>query len=130
MERDPKLLKLIRESGLTQAPVNFTDQVMGMITKEPAKRMYKPLIGRGGKIFVVLLIIAVVVVSLVNSEPGGLLFENAGGLSSIEWQLPQVDLSFDFLSEINISTWLVSTVVALFLLILADAGFNRRRRLA
>ena len=129
MERDPKLSELIRESGLTHAPGNFTDQVMKKIRVETVKSAYKPLIGRGGKIIIVLIFIGLVLVSLLYSEPGGRLFENARGLSNLEWKMPQLNFSFDFFSEISISTWLVSTIAALFVLVLFDAVLNRKRRL-
>jgi hypothetical protein len=41
--------------------------------------------------------------------------------------LPQIKMNFDFLSEISISTGLVSVLVALFILVLSDAGLSRRR---
>ena len=129
MKRDPKLSKLIRESGLIHAPDNFTDQVMGKIAVAPFKSPIKPLIGRGGQIVIILSTIGIVVASLVTSEPKGTLFEKARGFSGLELKLPQINFSLDFFSEINISTWLVSTIVALFLLVLADAGLNRRKKL-
>ncbi len=130
MEKDPKLSSLIRESGLTNAPEDFTDKVMGKITVIPVKNTYKPLIGRGGKIVVIFLIVCIVALSLFFSEPGARIFENAKGISDLKWNLPQINLNFSFLSEFSISTGLVSTIVALFLLVLADAGLNRRKRFA
>ena len=127
MERDPKISKLFRESGLEPAPGNFTDQVMDKIGVETEKSVYKPLIGKTGRFLIVLFIIGIVVVSVIYSEPGGMLLEHVGGLSNLEWQLPQFNLNFDFLSEINLSTWLVSTLVALFLLVLSDARLNRKK---
>lgn len=127
MERDSKISKLIRESGLIHAPDSFSKKVMESIGFETEKKSYKPLIGRFGKILIFLFIAGIVVVSLIYSEPGGRLLDNIGSLSNIEWQLPQIDFNFNFLSEINISAWLASTVVAIFLLVLSDAGLNRRR---
>ncbi len=129
MERDPKFSKLFRESGLNLAPGNFTEQVMDKIRIEPVRSKYKPLIGRGGKILVILFIIGISLISIFYSEPGGGVFENVRGLSNIEWQLPQINFNFDFLSESHLSTWLLSTIVAIFILVLSDAGLKRRRRL-
>ena len=126
MERDPRITKLFRESGLEPAPGNFTVQVMDKIGIEIEKSVYKPLIGKAGRFLIILFIIGIVVVSVIYSEPGGMLLKNVSGLSNLEWQLPQFNLNFDFLSEINLSTRLVSTLVAVFLLVLADAGFKRR----
>ena len=127
MERDPRITKLFRESGLEPAPGNFTDQVMDKIGIEIEKSVYKPLIGKAGRFLIILFIIGIVVVSVIYSEPGGMLLKNVSGLSNLEWQLPQFNLNFDFLSEINLSTRLVSTLVALFLLVLSDALLNRKK---
>ena len=129
MERDQKISKLFRESGLAHTTGNFTDQVMDQIRIVPEKKAYKPLIGRNGQILIVLFIIGIVLLSVFYSEPGGGIFENIRGLSNVEWKLPQINFSWGFLTEINFSTWLVSTIVALFLLVLSDAGLKRRRRL-
>lgn len=112
---------------MIHAPDSFSKKVMESIGFETEKKSYKPLIGRFGKILIFLFIAGIVVVSLIYSEPGGRLLDNIGSLSNIEWQLPQIDFNFNFLSEINISAWLASTVVAIFLLVLSDAGLNRRR---
>ena len=66
-------------------------------------------------------------IAVVYSEPGGKLLENAGRLSNLEWHLPDINFSFDFLSGFNFSAWMVSTIVALFILVLIDAGLIRRR---
>ena len=127
MERDPKISKLFREMELEHAPGNFTDQVMDQIVVVSEKSAYKPLIGKTGRFLIVLFIIAMVVVSVIYSDPGGRFLEDVDGLSNMEWQLPKINLSFDFLSKLNLSTWLVSTLVALFILVLSDARLNRRR---
>ena len=129
MERDPKLSKLINESGLTHAPVGFTDQVMDRIRIEPVKSTYKPVVGRGGKILILLVIVSIVMVSIVVSEPGGELFEKVGRLTNVEWKLPQINFNVDFFSGSKISTWLASTVGALFLLVLSDSVLRRRKRM-
>ena len=89
--------------------------------------MFGIFYGLFGTIMWILFIAGIVVVSLVYSEPGGRLLENVGILSSIEWQLPKMNFNLDFLAEINISAWVASTLVAIFLLVLSDAGLNRRR---
>lgn len=129
MERDPNISKLIRESGLVQAPDSFSKKVMKRIVVEPEKKAYKPLIGRFGRILIVLFIAGIIVISLIYSEPGGRILENFKGISNLEWQLPQPNLSLDFLSEINISAWLASTFAAIFILVFTDAGLSRRKRL-
>ena len=46
MERDPKISKLINESGLMHAPDHFSKRVMEMIGVTQEKYTYKPIIGR------------------------------------------------------------------------------------
>ena len=127
MERDPNISKLVRESGISKAPENLTSRVMNLISEEPEKQAYKPIIGRGGKWIIVLFIIGIVVASLVSAEPGQQIFSSEGVLSGIEWELPKLTFNLDFLSKINPSTGLVAGLVALFILVLSDAGIRRRR---
>ena len=130
MKRDPHISKLIRESGLAQAPDSFTAAVMDKIEAIPLGKSYKPLIGKGGRIMIILFIIAVVVLSFIYSDPGGELFGSTVRLPRPEWQLPQFNLNLEFLKQVNISTGIVSALVAMFILVLSDAGLNRRRRLS
>ena len=127
MKRDPHISKLIRESGVISAPENFTASVMDMIEAIPAKKSYKPLIGRGGRIIIILFIIAVVVVAVMYTDPSGELFGTTIKHPQVERQAPQFNLNLDFLQGIDFSTGIVSALVALFVLILSDAGLNRRR---
>ena len=127
MERDPQLSRLFREGGVVRAPEQFTGKVMEVIASEPVKKVYKPLIGRTGRIMIILVMIAVVVLSIVYSEPGGRLLESSQLISKYQWQMPKLNVNFDFLSEISLSTGLVSVLVALFILVLSDAGLSRRR---
>ncbi len=127
MKRDPHISKLIRESGLKAAPDNFTASVMDKIEAVPLKLSYKPLIGRGGRILIILLVIAVIVMAVLYTDPSGELFGSRITLPQAERQLPQLNFNTDFLQQINISTGIVSALVALFVLILSDAGLNRRR---
>ncbi len=129
MERDPNISKLIRESGLSHAPDHFSERVMREIGAEPEKKSHKPLIGFTGRLVIVLFVAAIVVVSIVFTEPRGLLQENNNALSGWEWKLPKLNLDFSKLSEIQLGPWWVSAVVAVFLLILSDAGLTRHRRM-
>jgi hypothetical protein len=130
MKRDPHIWKLIRESGVTAAPDNFTASVMDKIEAVPVKKSYKPLIGRGGRIVIIFFIVAVIILALVYTEPGGELFGSSIQLPQLKPNLPQMHFNLDFLKELNLSTGIVSAVVALFVLILSDAGLNHRRRLS
>lgn len=127
MERDPNISKLVRESGISKAPENLTSRVMDLISEEPEKQAYKPIIGKRGKWFIVLFVIGIVVISLVSAEPGQQIFSSEGVLSGIEWELPKLTFNLDFLSQINPSTGLVAGLVALFILVLSDAGIRWRK---
>jgi hypothetical protein len=126
MEKDKHISKLFRESGVVHAPEGFTKSVMDRIEAEPVRKAYKPLIGKSGRILVVLFIVAIVVVSLLYSTPAG----SAGGpverFFSQEWQLPSLNLKLDFFENLQLQPWLIATIVALFLLVLSDAGLRRR----
>jgi len=125
MEKDANLSKLFRESGIVHAQDGFTKEVMDRIEAEPQKKPYKPLIGRTGRILLVLFIAGIVVLSLLHSNSGGTIPESAGRISSLNWQWPA--LNFNFITDLQISPWLLSTIVAIFLLVLSDAGLNRKK---
>jgi hypothetical protein len=127
MEKDANLSKLFRESGIVRAPEGFTKGVMDRIEAEPLKKPYKPLIGRTGRILLILFIAGIVVISLLYSNSGGTLPESAGRISSLNWQWPALNFNFDFIADLKISPWLLSTIVAIFLLVLSDAGLNRKK---
>ena len=127
MERDPNISKLIRESGIAKAPENLTNRVMNLISVETEKRAYQPIIGRRGRWLIVFFVIGIVVASLLSMEPGQRIFNSGGVISGLEWQLPQISFNLESLTQINISTGLVSVLVALFILVLSDAGLRRRR---
>jgi len=129
MKRDPHISKLIRESGLAQAPDSFTAAVMDKIEAIPLSKPYKPLIGRVGRIMVILFLITVVVLSIIYTDPGGELFGSSITVPIPDWQLPQLNLNLEFMKQVKISTGVVSALVAVFILVLSDAGLNRRRRL-
>jgi hypothetical protein len=127
MKRDPHISKLIRESGMISAPENFTASVMDKIEALPAEKSYKPLIGRGGRIMIILFILGIVVIALLYSDPSGELFGRTISIPQVERQLPQLNFKLDFLQKINFSTGVAAALVALFILILSDAGLSRRR---
>jgi hypothetical protein len=129
MEKEPRISKLFRESGIVRAPDGFTRGVMDRIGAEPQKVAYKPLIGRGGRILLILFIAGIVVISLLYSTPGDPLLGLGEKISLPAWQPPEWKLDLNFISRISISPWLLSTVVALFLLVLSDAGLSRRKKL-
>ncbi len=120
MEREGQISRLIRESGVITAPDRFTDHVMDKIGTETEKKPYKAIIGRSGRIIIILLVLGTVLLSILFSEPGSRFTET-------RLQLPELSFTLDFLSDINLSTGLLSVLVAVFILVLFDAGLNRRR---
>ena len=127
MKRDPHISKLIRESGIKSAPENFTASVMDKIEAVPVKKSYKPLIGRGGRILIILFLAAVVVTAIYYTDSSGEIFGTGIQLPQMERHLPQFSLNLDFLSRINFSAGIAAGLLALFVLILSDAGLSRRR---
>ena len=127
MKRDPHISKLIKESGVLSAPESFTSSVMDKIEAVPVKKSYKPLIGRGGRIIFILLVIAIIVLAVLYTDPTGELFGSRVTLPRVERQIPQLNFNLEFLQQINISTGIAAGLVALFVLVLSDAGLNRRR---
>ncbi len=127
MERDPHISKLIGESGKIPAPGHFTDEVMDKIRAIPARRAYQPLIGRGGRIIILLLLLTIVVVSVIYSEPGGRIADLAEGTQKLHLQMQVLRLNLQFLLKHNLSTWVLSTLAAVFLLLLSDVGLKWHR---
>jgi hypothetical protein len=127
MKRDPHISKLIRESGVVSAPGNFTAKVMDKIEAIPIRKSYKPLIGRAGRIIIVLFLAAIILLTAFYTEPGGELFGNSVRIPKLEPNWPELKLNYDFLQQINISTAVVAALVAMFVLVLSDAGISRRR---
>lgn len=122
MERDRQIHRLIRESGIVPAPDRFTGNVMDNIGTVSEKKTYKPIIGKGGRIVIILLVLGTVLLSILFSEPGSRLTET-------RLQLPEISFTMNFLSDINLSTGLLSALLAIFILVLSDAGLSRRRLL-
>ena len=118
MERDPKLRELFRESGVVPAPERFTREVMDQIREEPEKTRFKPLIGRTGRIVILLFVVAIVLVSVFYADPSG---------TSTPFSLPDLSFDLQFLTEINFSTGLLAAMAAVLILVLSDAGFRRNR---
>ena len=127
MKRDPQISKLMRESGLESAPDDFTSRVMDKLQAVPSRKLYKPLIGRGGRILIILIIAALVVVAMLFTDPAGKLFGNNISIPRMEFRWTQLHFNLDFLKQIHISTGVAAALVAMFLLILSDVGLSRRK---
>ena len=127
MKRDPHISKLMRESGLESAPDDFTSHVMDKLQAVPSRKLYKPLIGRGGRILIILIIAALVVVAMLFTDPAGKLFGNNISIPRMEFRWTQLHFNLDFLKQIHISTGVAAALVAMFLLILSDVGLSRRK---
>jgi len=120
MEGEQQISRLIRESGVVIAPDRFTDNVMDKIDAETERKAYKPLIGNAGSIFITLFVIAVVVISIFFGKPSEI-------FPHYRLQMPELNFNLQFLSEVEFSTGMLSVLVAVFLLVLFDAGLSRRR---
>jgi len=131
MERDPNITKLIREGGVIPAPDGFTGKVMDLIGDKSEKKAYKPLIGKWGMFFAFFLLAAIVTLSIIFATPAEDKLELARFFGEREWQLPQINFRLDFFSNINftpgeVPSWIVSTLVAIFILVLFDTRILKR----
>jgi hypothetical protein len=128
MKRDPNIAKLIKESGTVAAPEDFTASVMDKIAAVPVKKSYKPLIGRWGRIIIIVFILAVIITALFYTDTSGELFGRGIDLPALKQEVPQFKLNLDFLDQVNFSAGVAAGLLALFILILSDAGLSSRRR--
>lgn len=131
MERDPNITKLIREGGVEPAPDGFTGKVMDLLSEKPQKLAYKPLIGNWGVLIIFIFLAAIVTVSILFAVPAEGHQLLGKYIAELDWQWPQINISFDFLSSISLSpdkfpTWLISSLAALFILVLIDTRFLKR----
>jgi len=127
MKRDPHISKLVRESAVKAAPENFTASVMDKIEAFPVKKSYKPLIGRAGRIIIILVIVSIVVLAVLFTDSTGDLIGSTLRDIRLERKMPQFSFKLDFLNNINFSAGVTAGLLALFILILSDAGLSRRR---
>ncbi len=105
----------------------MTSRVMDLINAEPERKPYKPIIGRGGRMFIFIAFVATIVVSLIYTEPGTSLFGFSERLSGTELQLPQLNFKMEFLSGFNLSKVVASGVASLFVLLVTDSLINKRK---
>ena len=118
---------------MVQAPEGFTGRVMGLISPETVKQPYKPLIGKWGGLILAFFLLAAVAISIIFAEPAGVgtnLFSDL--FSGLQEKIPEFKLDFSILPEVklpemNFSTWIIATLAAIFILVLADTGLNKRR---
>ena len=122
MEKDKKIEQLIRESGLESPSENFTVKLMERIHSIPVRRAYKPLIGRFGQFIILSVILVFITISIIYSEPSGFLTERS-------LNLPQLDFKIPELPDLNFSKGFLATLMAVFILVVADNLFRKRRLL-
>jgi len=122
MEKDKHIEKILKETGLVSAPGNFTQKVMSRIHSEPVAKVYKPLIGRGGKLFILFILLGVLTVSIIFSGPTGFLAER--NISLTGW-----NLNISNLPDLIFSKGLLAALVAIFLLLITDTALKRNRKL-
>ncbi|MBN1131560.1 MAG: hypothetical protein JXR52_08225 [Bacteroidales bacterium] len=120
MEKDKNIEKLIRESGLSHTGDGFTKRVMDRVYAQPVPRVYKPLIGNTGKIFILTFLLVLVVVSVIFSEPSEF-------FSLQQIKLPDWDMHPEKLYGTVLSTGLLAILFAVFILVIADAVVRKRK---
>ncbi len=119
MEKDRNIERLIRDNGLAQPGTDFTERVMRSVNQSALRSHYRPLIGRFGRILILVLIAAILVISFVYTG------SNGQDASQAEWL--QLDFRFS-LPDLG-GTLLYGALaggVAIMLLVLSDAGWGKK----
>lgn len=118
MEKDRKLEKIMKEHGISSAPVGFTGNVMKLIGAAEVKKSYKPLISP-----VVWILLGIFFILLLVMAFSGL-FDNAGEtlfhLPEISFELPKIPPLF--------TAGIAAGIIAIFFLALTDFSISSRRR--
>ncbi len=60
--------KLIKEHGLEQPSVQFTDNLMNEWLEKPVAIAYKPILGKSGKIFILAVLILFILLSILPGK--------------------------------------------------------------
>ena len=133
MEQDKGLKKLIKDHGIEPVTEDFTSRVMDRILAEPVKKAYKPIIGKGAGIFILVFFLVIISVSLIYGEPSGIASEGTIHLPEVnlpDWKLPQWKLPVNSLPEFNITGGALAALIAVFTLVVFDALITRRKRIS
>lgn len=133
MEQHKELKKLIKDHGIEPVAKDFTSRVMDRILAEPVRKEYKPIIGKGFGIVMLVFFLAIITVSLIYGEPSGMASEgiiNLPDLNISEWKLPQWNLPVKNLPEFNITSGVLAALLAVFTLVVFDALIMKRKRIS
>lgn len=117
MNRDRKLEKLVKTHGLFSPSPDFTDNVIGIIKGESIATSFRPLIGKRGRLMGIAIISLIIILTFFGS--GADLSEPL--INIPQWDLKLPDISF------TIPRVMFAGIVAVFLLVLSDAGLRRKR---
>lgn len=122
MEKDKTLEQLIKENGLISAPLNFTGKVMSKLESESQRSPYKPLLGRGIKLSILITLVSVIVISIIFRDTNSFLAEKG-------FELPALNFSLQNFPELNITTGMLTALLAVFILVISDALVTNKRRM-
>jgi len=119
MKEDKVYKELLKETVVHSAPTDFTASVMKELRTVRTSSSYKPLISPLGQIligaFVILLTIIGITTGNGNDEPAVL----ERWLSNVHFDLPVIDTGYMLPA--------LAILAAVFLLIFADARYQRRK---
>jgi len=124
MERDKKLEKIVRENSLLAPSDNFTESVLNKIRVTSMEISYKPIIGRKAGYIAISLVATILLVAIFSTINGG--SESLVNLPDWNIALPEWNINLPKFSW-KIPTGLLAGVVAVFILVLTDAGYSRSR---
>lgn len=124
MERDKKLEKIVRENSLMAPSDNFTESVLNKIRVMPIESSFKPLIGKRAGFIAITLVATILLVGIFSSLNGGsepLFNIPEWSIAWPEWNITLPEFSW------KLPAGLLAGVVAVFILVLTDAGLSRNR---
>ncbi len=117
MNRDKKLEKIIKAHGLVSPSSDFTQRVIGKIEEESIVTSFRPLIGKRGRLIGLAIIALIVLLTIL----GGNADLSQSVLNIPQWNIKLPDISF-VLPKVVLAGF-----VAVFILVLSDAGIRRYR---
>lgn len=117
MQADKKLEKIIKAYGLFSPSSDFTQNVIGKIKEESIATSFKPLIGKRGRLIGIAIITLIVLLTILGGN---------ADLSQPVLNIPQWDMKLPEIS-LTIPKVVLAGFVAVFILILSDAGIRRYR---
>ena len=69
----------------------------------------------------------IVILTVIYAEPGAKFLQADSVFPNLEWTIPEFNLNLQFFSKINFSGGIAAALLAIFVLVLSDAGLQKRK---